>query len=120
LVAPQPALPPEVGGGGSVTVTDAEANLVLSAALVAVTVKLPAVLGAVNMPLEMLPPVAVQVTPVLLAPLTEAVNCWLPPVGSEAVLGETEMATATGAGAVTVTEAEADLLTSATLVAVTV
>ena len=91
--------------------------MLLSATLVAVTVKLPAVLGAVNMPAEMLPPLAAQVTAVLVVPVTVAVNCWLLPVATEAVLGEMEMATATAA--VTVTVAEADLVVSATLVAVT-
>ena len=36
----------EICAGGAVTVTNAEADLVLSAALVAVTVKLPALAGA--------------------------------------------------------------------------
>jgi len=64
---------------------------------------------------ETAPPVADQVTAVLLLPVTVAVNCCVAPVISEAVVGE--MVTAT---AVTVTVAEADLVVSATLVAVTV
>jgi len=64
---------------------------------------------------ETVPPVADQVTAVLLLPVTVAVNCCVAPVISEAVVGE--MATET---AVTVTVAEADLVVSATLVAVTV
>lgn len=104
---------------GALTVTVAEADLVESAALVAVTVKLPAVLGAVNRPdVEMEPPLADQVTAVLLEPVTVAVNCCVPPVASEAEPGLTE--TATVWGAVTVTVAEADWVESATLVAVTV
>ncbi len=64
----------------------------------------------------MVPPVAVQVTAVLVVPVTVAVNCWVPPVMSEAEVGA--MLTATGI--VTVTVAEADFVESATLVAVTV
>ncbi len=64
----------------------------------------------------MLPAVADQVTAVLLEPLTLAVNCCVPPVSSEAEAGEIVTAT----GALTVTVAEADLVLSATLVAVIV
>jgi hypothetical protein len=103
---------------GALTVTVAEADLVESAALVAVTVMLPALPGAVNRPdVEMEPPLADQVTAVLLEPVTVAVNCCVPPVASEAEPGLTE--TATAWGAVTVTVAEADWVGSATLVAVT-
>jgi hypothetical protein len=63
----------------------------------------------------MMPPVADQVTAVLLVPVTVAVNCWVPAVRREAELGV--MLTETN---VTVTVAEADLLLSATLVALTV
>ena len=71
------------------------------------------------MPLEeTLPAVADQVTAVLLLPLTVAVNCCVPPVNSEEVVGEIVIDT-TGA-ALTVTVAEADLVVSATLVAFTV
>jgi hypothetical protein len=66
---------------------------------------------------ETLPPVADQVTPVLLLPVTVAVNCCVAPVESEAEPGE--IATAT-TGALTVTVAEADLVESAALVAFTV
>jgi len=66
---------------------------------------------------ETLPPVADQVTAVLLEPVTLAVNCCAPLVCSEAEVGEMETATA---GALTVTVAEADLVVSAALVAVTV
>jgi hypothetical protein len=73
--------------------------------------------GAVYRPLEeTLPAVADQVTAVLLLPLTVAVNCCVPPVSSEVETGEIDTAT----GALTVTVAEADLVLSATLVAVTV
>ena len=64
----------------------------------------------------MAPPLVVQVTPVLVVLLTVALNCWLLPAASETDAGET----VTAIGAVTVTVAEADLLLSATLVAVTV
>ena len=65
----------------------------------------------------MLPPVAVQVTPVLLDPLTVAVNCCVPPVSSEAETGDRLMDTT--ALAVTVIAAEAAAVGSATLVAFT-
>ena len=67
---------------------------------------------------ETVPPVADQVTAVLLLPVTVAVNCWMAPVISEALVGEMETETTTGA--VTVTVAAADLVGSATLVALTV
>lgn len=63
----------------------------------------------------MLPPVADQVTAVLLDPVTVAVNCCVPLVSSEAEVGEIVTATA----AVTVTAAAADTEPSAMLVAVT-
>jgi len=65
----------------------------------------------------MLPPVADQVTAVLLEPVTVAVNCWVPLVSIEAEVGE--MVTAT-TGALTPMLAEADWMLSATLVAFTV
>jgi hypothetical protein len=65
----------------------------------------------------MLPPVAVQVTAVLLDPLTVAVNCWLPLTTTEAAGGVRPTATT---GTLTVMVADADLVVSATLVAVTV
>jgi len=73
------------------------------------------VVGAVYSPEEMLPPVADQVTAVLLLPLTVAVNCCVLPVRIEDEVGEIVIET----GALTVTAAEADLLVSAMLVAVT-
>ena len=65
---------------------------------------------------ETLPAATDQVTAVLLVPVTVAENCCVPPVRSEADVGDTEIAT----GAATVTVAEADLVVSAALVAVTV
>ncbi len=66
----------------------------------------------------MVPPVADQVTAVLLLPVTVAVNCWVPLVNIEADTGE--IVTATTGAALTVTVADADLVVSAALVAVTV
>ena len=66
--------------------------------------------------METLPPVADQVTAVLLLPVTVAVNCCVPLVCSDEEVGEIETAT----GALTVTVAEADLVLSAALVAFTV
>lgn len=64
------------GGAGAVTATDACADLVVSAALVAVTVKFPSVLPATYNPVaETVPPVALQVTAVLEEPVTLAENC---------------------------------------------
>jgi len=101
---------------GALTVMVAEADLVVSATLVAFTVKVPVLLGAVYRPLEeTLPPVADQVTAVLLEPLTVAVNCWVPPVSIAADTGEME----TDTPAVTVTAADADTVESAMLVAFT-
>jgi hypothetical protein len=78
----------------AVTATAAEADLLVSAMLVAVTTKLPALMGAVYMPPEeMFPPLAFQVTAVLLVPLTLAENCWLVPNASDDELGNTAMLT---------------------------
>ena len=76
---------------------------------------MPAVAGAVYTPLlEIVPPLADQVTAVFVLPVIVAVNCCVPPVCSEAeaglILTETR---------VTDTVAEADFVLSATLVAVT-
>src|SRR5690349_20986599 len=69
----------------------------------------------------MTPPLAVQVTPVLVVPLTLAVNCCVPPIGSEADCGEIATLTVVpDPFEVTVTVAEADFVASATLVALTV
>ena len=64
------------GGAGALIVTEAFADLVWSAALVAVTAKLPADEPATNKPPEeMVPPVALQVTAVFEEPVTLAANC---------------------------------------------
>jgi len=71
------------------------------------------------MPLEeTLPAEADQLTAVLLLPVTLAVNCWVPLLNIEADTGE--IVTATTGAALTVTFADADLVESATLVALTV
>ena len=112
------ATKPEVVGG-AVTVIDAEDDLVGSAALVAVSLYVPGVVGAVYKPeVVMVPPVPDQDTAVFVVPETDAVNCWLCPVRSDADEGVTD--TDITVGAVTVIDAEADLLGSAALVAVTV
>jgi hypothetical protein len=80
----------------------------------------PVVLGAVYRPDdETVPAVADQVTDVLVDPATVAVNCWVPAgrIAEDVGLMDTE----TGGGCeVTVILADADLVLSATLVAVTV
>ena len=99
------------------TVTLADADFVLSATLVAFTVKVPAELGAVYSPeAETVPPLADQVTLVFALPVTVAVNCCVPAVCKDADVGLIVTETVGGA-AVTVTVAIPDLDTSATLVA---
>jgi hypothetical protein len=72
---------------GGVIVTVAVADFVLSATLVAVTVPVPAA-PAVNRPTgEIVPPVALHVTAVLLAFETVAVNCRVEPAWSDGVVG---------------------------------
>jgi len=66
---------------------------------------------------EIVPPVADQVTAVLLLPVTVAVNCCVPPVARDAEPGAMDTATT---GGLTATVADADLVESALLVAVTV
>src|SRR5207245_600149 len=90
---------------GSVIVTKAEADFVVSAALVAFTVTvagLGTVAGAAYSPeVEMVPvvelppvnPLTLQVTALLLLPVTTALNCWDAPVRSEALVGLTLTAT---------------------------
>src|SRR5262249_25914111 len=103
---------------GACTVTVALADFVVSAAVVAVTVKLPVVWPAAKRPvLEIVPPVALQVTAALLLPVTEALNCCVAPVCNVAVVGV--MLTET-TGACTVTVAVAFFVVSAAEVAVTV
>ncbi len=102
---------------GALTVTVAEADLVGSATLVAVTVYVPGVPGAVYKPeLDTVPLVANHVTAVFVEPVTVAVNCWVPLVKIVDAVGLSDIAT----GTVTVTLADANLVGSATLVAVTV
>jgi hypothetical protein len=55
---------------------------------------------------------------VFVVPVTVTVNCWVAPVGNDTVVGLIE--TETVGAVVTVTVAEADLVLSATLVALTV
>ena len=77
---------------GPFTVTVDCACLVGSATLVAVTVAVVAVvtLGAVNSPLlEMVPPLALQVTAVFEVLMTVAENCCVPADGTLVLLGET-------------------------------
>ena len=50
---------------------------------------------------EMVPPVAVHVTAVLEEPVTVAVNCWVRPACTVAVVGEIETETAGAACTVT-------------------
>jgi hypothetical protein len=78
------------------TVTLADALFVVSATEVAVTLKPPpAVEPAVKRPLlEMVPPVAVQVTVVFELPVTVAVNCLVAPAVTVALVGETDTDTA--------------------------
>ncbi len=96
----------------------AVADFVVSATLVALTVAVPAVAGAVYKPvLETVPPplVTVQVTAVLLLPVTVALNWTEPFVPTDVVAGEIVTAT----GEVIDILADAALVESATLVAVT-
>ncbi len=70
--------------------TAAVADRAGSAAEVAVTVKLPGVLPAVYAPaVEIVPPVADQVTAVFAEPATVAVKAWCPPCGSVELAGDT-------------------------------
>jgi len=110
----------------AVTVTFADADLVVSATLVAVTVTVLGVgtaLGAVYSPIsEMVPTVefppftlfTLHSTALPIGPARTAVNCCFCPVSTVADAGEIIEA------AETVTFAEADLVVSASLVAVTV
>ena len=84
----------------ALTVTDADADLVVSATLVAVTEKVPAVTPALYTPdAETMPPVALQVTAVLDVPVTVALNCCVAPACNDVEVGE--IVTTTG-GAVAV------------------
>jgi hypothetical protein len=83
----------DTGGVAGVTVTLADADLVPSAALVAVIVTVTELLvaGAVKRPeAEMLPWVAIHFTAVLLVLVTLAVNCFVPPAVTLAAEGDTD------------------------------
>jgi hypothetical protein len=111
------------GGVAAPMVTVPDPDLVASATLVAVTVAVPTVAGAVYSPVELIVPGdAFQLTDLFDAlPCTVAVNWAVPPGATEVVAGVTETEVTLGADpVVTVTVAEADLVVSATLVAVTV
>lgn len=105
---------------GALTVTEAEADFDLSARLVAVTVTLPAVAGAVSTPAALIVPAEVDhVMPLLeTVPVTLAVNCCEPPVAMLAVVGE--MVTEFTTGVAMVTVAFAVFVGSARLVTVIV
>ena len=76
--------------------------------------------GAVYKPeAEMVPPLADQITLVLLLPVIDALNCCVLPTCTAEEAGVIDSVTA-GAVVVTVTAADADFVESATLVAVTV
>ena len=107
---------------GTATVMVAVADLVDSAALVAVIVAVPAVDPALKRPLALIEPREVfQVTDLLVVvPWTEEESWRVAPVMREADAGVIETAE-TGTGAATmVSLAEEDFVGSATLVAVTV
>jgi hypothetical protein len=80
----------------------------------------PAVLGAVYNPDDdTVPPVALQVTAVFVEPDTVAENCCVPPVVSDAEVGEIAIVMSPRPLELTETVAEADFVVSAALVAVT-
>ena len=92
--APWTAYPKTLAG---IMLTVAEAVLLVSAWLVAVTVVLANTVAAVKSPeLEIEPALAVHVTAVLVEPVTVALNCWVPPETTVATLGETLTATPDG------------------------
>jgi hypothetical protein len=109
------------------TVKSMAADLVGSAALVAVTVTLGGdgtTAGAVYIPLPLIVPQAAPLHPdpatrhatdMFGAPVTDASNCCAIPVGTEAPVG----LTATKTSGTTVTVAKADMVGSAMLVAIT-
>ncbi len=97
------AVPAGAGGAaaGALRVTDACADFAVLAVLVAVTVKAPAVAPALNRPeVEIVPPVADQVTAVFDAPVTVAENCCALPVWTFAEVGLTVTETAAVSGGV--------------------
>ena len=93
------AVPAGAGGAGAESVTEACAVFAVLAALVAVMAKLPTVVPAVKSPeVEIVPPVADQLTLVFDVPVTVAANCWVPPVWTvaDAGLTTTEMVAVSG------------------------
>ena len=89
-------IPTLIAGGAAAMVTVAIAVLLESAMLVAITLAVPAEAGAVYTPLlDTVPaPLAtLQLTAVLLVPLTAAVNCRVLLVVSVVVVGATPMLT---------------------------
>src|SRR5258708_17854481 len=97
--APWRAYPKVLGGANGATVTMAEAVWLASAWLVAVTVTvvLALTVEAVKNPkLEIEPAVAVHVTPVLIEPVTIALNGWVPPETTAAAVGEMVIPTPDG------------------------
>ena len=107
---------------GAAKVIVAVADFVVSAALVAVMVAVPAVVGAVKRPFALIVPDEVfQVTDLLeVVPWMAAVSCFVAPVTMEAVTGVSEIEETAGGAAAIVTLAEADFVGSKTLVAVMV
>jgi hypothetical protein len=105
---------------GAATVIVADAVFVVSAALVAVIVAVPALADAVNSPAELTEPEDVlHVTDLFVTvPCTDAVSCSVPLVMTDAVDGETVTEFTTGTATVIV--ADAVFVVSATLVAVIV
>jgi hypothetical protein len=119
---------PVTVGLGALTVIVADPALLGSATLVAVTIEVPAVVGALYTPaVEMLPLDACHVTALsVVVPITLAVNVSVPPVVVDALAGDTVTAVTVGLGsglfvgaALTAIVAVPALLGSATLVAVT-
>jgi hypothetical protein len=103
------------GGGAIVTLTDTESDLVGSATLVAVTVSVPAVVGALYIPDALtVPSAAFQATVLfVVVPATLAVNGSVPEVIEDAVSGDTDTEVTVGeAGAVGVTDACAEFVLS--------
>ena len=79
------------GGAGAVTLTTVVSNFDQSALLVAVTVSVPAVDGAVYRPVDVIRPrAAFQVTFLfVVVPTTVALNGSVPDVSDDAVVGDT-------------------------------
>ena len=94
-------MPTETDCAGGWTVTVADADLVGSATLVTVTVIVVVLVtdGAMKRPVvETVPPLAVQLAPVLVLPVTVSVNCLLPPELTVAEVGEILTETACAGG----------------------